>query len=66
MDKQQKQPAAVAPTGEPLWSIADLSKYFNRSKASLYADIKAGRLDEGILITPRCRRWLPSKVRVSQ
>lgn len=49
---------------DQLWDINDVAAYRKRSKASIYIDIKAGRHDPGILITPRCRRWLPSKVRV--
>ena len=62
----QSDSSKVQSESEALWSVKDLSRYFGRSTVSIYADIKAGRLDPGILITPRCRRWVPSAVKVQQ
>lgn len=40
-----------------LFSIAELSDLFSRSKSSIYADIKKGKFPPPVKIGPRVSRW---------
>lgn len=49
--------------GSALMSAKEVSSLINRSRASLWRDVQAGRLPKPIAIGPKTRRWRVSDVR---
>lgn len=49
--------------GSALMSAKELSSLINRSRASIWRDVQAGRLPQPIAIGPQARRWRVSDVR---
>jgi predicted DNA-binding transcriptional regulator AlpA len=49
--------------GSALLSAKELSSLINRSRASLWRDVQAGRLPKPIAIGPQARRWRVEDVR---
>ena len=49
--------------GSALMSAKELSSLMNRSRASIWRDVQAGRLPQPIAIGPQARRWRVSDVR---
>lgn len=49
--------------GSALMSAKELSSLINRSRASIWRDVHAGRLPQPIAIGPQARRWRVSDVR---
>ena len=49
--------------GSALMSAKELSSLINRSRASIWRDVQAGRLPQPIAIGPQARRWRVEDVR---
>jgi predicted DNA-binding transcriptional regulator AlpA len=49
--------------GSALMSVKEVSSLINRSRASLWRDVKAGRLPKPIAVGPKARRWRVADVR---
>lgn len=63
MSIPQRLEALTSMPPEALVSAKELSILSGRSRASLWRDVKAGRLPQPIAIGPQARRWRVSDVR---
>ena len=59
----QRLEALTSMPAEALVSAKELSILSGRSRASLWRDVKAGRLPQPIAIGPQARRWRVADVR---